>query len=553
VYGIPYNAILLEEGMLSVKGGIMTEDVRPSGTYRTLDEQREVLTPAEERFEKARQTIGLVLGPIVFLVMYFLPLPLERDQHTLAAILSFTIVYWLSEAIPIPVTAILSLALAVLLNIPQVGPNADDAPGDIVFGAFMDPVIFLFIGAFIIAQAMVTHGLDRRFAFRILSLPGVSNSTYGVIIAFGAIAATISSVISNTTTCAMLLPIGLGMMGALGGLVKEQSDTERDVSRLRFGTALMLMISYAAGVGGLLTPIGTPPNLIGIGFIEEETDTTITFFSWVLAALPICLLMFVALCTILILLNRPEVRQISGAREYIDEERSKLGPFSRGERNTLIVFIVAVSLWMLPGIIALIFGDESTIYGVVYSRLDEGTVAIVAAALLFILPVNWAERRFTMNWNEAARIDWGTIILFGCGIALGTLLSDTGLAETIGKGIADALGFTSLLAVSAVAALIAIIISETTSNTASATIVVPIVIPIAAAAGLNPVVPALAAVFGASFGFMLPVSTPQNAVVYGSGMIPITKMVRSGIVFDILGIILIVLLIPIMARVVGFV
>lgn len=148
-----------------------------------------------------------------------------------------------------------------------------------------------------------------------------------------------------------------------------------------------------------------------------------------------------------------------------------------------------------------------------------------------------------MNWNEAARIDWGTVILFGRAIALGTLLSDTGLAEVIGKGIADAFGFTSLLAVSAVSALIAIVISETTSNTASATIVVPI----AAAAGLDPLVPALAAVFGASFGFMMPVSTPQNAVVYGSGMIPITKMVRSGIVFDIIGLALIVLLIPVMA------
>src|ERR687895_1582928 len=391
----------------------MTEDVRPSGTYRTLAEQREVLTPAEERFEKARQTIGLVLGPIVFIIVYFAPLPLERNQHTLAAILTFTIIYWLSEAIPIPVTAVLALALCVIFNVPDVGLNADDAPGDIVFGAFMDPVIFLFIGAFIIAQAMVTHGLDRRFAFRILSIPGVSNSTYGVIIAFGAIAAMISSVISNTTTCAMLLPIGLGMMGALGGLVKEQSGTERDVTRLRFGTALMLMIAYGAGVGGLLTPIVTPPNLIGIGFIEEETDVRITFFDWVLAAFPICLLMFVALCTILILLNRPEVRRLSGAEEYIAEQRSSLGPFSRGERNTLIVFLVAVTLWVLPGLTALIFGDESTIYSTLYSRLDEGTVAIVAAALLFLLPINWSERRFTMNWNEAARIDWGTVILFG--------------------------------------------------------------------------------------------------------------------------------------------
>jgi sodium-dependent dicarboxylate transporter 2/3/5 len=313
------------------------------------------------------------------------------------------------------------------------------------------------------------------------------------------------------------------------------------------------MISYGAGVGGLLTPIGTPPNLIGIGFIEEETGITITFFDWVLAALPICLLMFIALCVILILLNRPEVRRLSGADEYINEERSKLGPLSRGERNTLIAFGVAVTLWMLPGFLALILGDESPVYSLVGSRLDEGTVAIIGAVLLFILPINWAERRFTMNWNEASRIDWGTILLFGSGIVLGTMLSETGLADTIGNGIAATFGFTSLLAVSAVSALIAIVISETTSNTASATIVVPIVIPIAAAAGLDPVIPALAAVFGASFGFMMPVSTPQNAVVYGSGMIPITKMVRSGISFDIIGIILIVLLIPIMARLVGFV
>lgn len=164
----------------------MSEGVRPGGTYKTLAEQREVLTPAEERFERARQTIGLFLGPIAFLIMYFLPLPLDRSQHTLAAILTFTIIYWLSEAIPIPVTAVLALALSVIFNVPDVGPNADDAPGDVVFGAFMDPVIFLFIGAFIIAQAMVTHGLDRRFAFLVLSIPGVAASTYGVIIAFGA-------------------------------------------------------------------------------------------------------------------------------------------------------------------------------------------------------------------------------------------------------------------------------------------------------------------------------------------------------------------------------
>src|ERR687897_2321315 len=205
-------------------------------------------------------------------------------------------------------------------------------------------------------------------------------------------------------------------MGALAGLVSDQSEGDTDPRRLRFGTALMLMIAYGASVGGLLTPIGSPPNLIGREFIEQETDTVISFFEWVVLAFPIVVTMFVLLCIILILLNRPETRQITGAEEFIAEEREKLGSLSRGERNTLIVFGLAVFFWILPGIIGIIFGDESTAYGLVYDRINEGVVAVVAAGLLFILPINWSERRFTLNWNEAVKIDWGTILLFGSGI-----------------------------------------------------------------------------------------------------------------------------------------
>jgi sodium-dependent dicarboxylate transporter 2/3/5 len=520
----------------------MSESVRTGGTYRTLEEQREALSPAEERFERGRQTIGLFLGPVVFLVMYLVPLPLEPAQHTLAAILSFVIVYWLSEAIPIPVTAVLALAMCALFGV---------ASGDAVFGAFASPTIFLFIGGFIIAEAMMRHGLDRRFAFRVLSIPGVAASTYGIIVAFGAIAAALSAFISNTAAAAMLFPIGLGIMGALAGLVSEQSDTDRDPSRLRFGTALMLMIAYGASVGGLITPIGSPPNLIGREFIEDQTGTTISFFEWTVTALPIVLLMFVALCVILILLNRPEVRRLSGADEFVAEERRNLGPLSSGERNTLVAFGLAVTLWILPGVIGLVAGEESDVYKAVSDRLNEGVVAIIAAALLFLLPVSWSERRFTLNWSEAVRIDWGTILLFGAGIALGKLLSDTGLAKTLGNSVSNALGVTSLLGITLLATVVAVLISETTSNTASVGIVVPIIIPIAIAAGVEPLIPALAAVFGASYGFMLPVSTPPNAIVYGSGMIPITKMVRSGVVFDIIGAILIVLGVTVMVQFVG--
>lgn len=514
-----------------------------TSTYRTLDEQGH-LSPAEERFERLRRSVGLATGPALALLVYLLAGTLEGPQRTLAAVLTLVLVYWISEAIPIPVTAVLGLALAIALGV---------APADEVFGAFASSTIFLFIGGFIIAEAMMTHGLDRRFAFRVLSLPGVAASTYRTIIAFGAIAMLLSAFISNTAATAMLFPIALGVVGALSGLVAQQAGGGADAGRLRFSTALMLMVAYGASVGGLLTPIGSPPNLIGREFIEAETDARLPFFTWVLNAAPIVGLMFLALCVILIALNRPETRSVTGADAYIAEQRSSLGRMSRGERNTLLAFAVAVTLWILPGVVGLLAGDDSSVYTTVQTRLNEGVVAILAAALLFVLPVDWGRRKFTLTWNEAVRIDWGTILLFGSGIALGGLLSSTGLAERLGTALSESLGVDSLFPITVLAVVVAILISETTSNTASVGIVVPIIIPIAVAAGVNPVIPALAAVFGASYGFMLPVSTPPNAIVYGSGMVPITKMVRSGVVFDIIGATLIVLGVSVMARVTGLV
>jgi sodium-dependent dicarboxylate transporter 2/3/5 len=263
-------------------------------------------------------------------------------------------------------------------------------------------------------------------------------------------------------------------------------------------------------------------------------------------ALPICALMFVALAGVLLLLNRPEIQRIEGVHEYVEAERAQLGPVSRAEKNTLVAFGVTVALWIFPGIIALTAGTDSDLYSTISGRINEGIVAVLGASLLFLLPTDWKRREFTLNWSDAATIDWGTVLLFGTGIIFGSLLADTGLAETIGSASADTLGLTSTITITVFAVILAIIISETTSNTASAAVVVPIVIPVAVAAGINPFVPALAATFAASFGFMLPVSTPQNAIVYGSGVVPITKMIRSGISFDVLGAVLIVILLPLM-------
>ncbi|MGE2714736.1 SLC13 family permease [Mycolicibacterium litorale] len=513
-----------------------------SATYRSLGEQR--LTPAEERFEKGRRTVGLFLAPLVTIVFLVVPLDIPPQQQTLAGVLLGVIVLWVTEAVPIPIGGLLGVAVVVFLGV---------APVDDVLGPFGSSTIFTFIGAFILAQAMLKHGLARRFAFRILALPRAGQSTTGVIIAFGAITCLLSAFVSNTATVAMLLPTAIGILGVIAKLLQKQGKVAEDFDplRLKVGAALMLMLAYAASVGGLLTPVGSPPNLIGRGLIEEATGERISFGQWMVLAAPICLLMFVVLAFVLIKLNKPEIKHIEGVADYVAREREEMGSLSRAEKNTLIAFGITVFLWILPGIVALIFGNDSDVYSTVSDRLDEGTVAVFGAALLFLLPTDWEQREFTLRWRDAAAIDWGTIVLFGTGIIFGSLLADSGLAETIGTSVADSLGLSSVVAITVFAVLLAIVVSETTSNTASAAVVVPIVIPVAMAAGVNPFVPALAATFAASFGFMLPVSTPQNAIVYGSGAVPITTMIRSGITFDIAGAILIIVFLPLMIAVLG--
>ena len=527
-------------------------EIGRSGTYKTLDEQSGKLSPAEQRFERRRRTIGLFAGPIVLAAMLLIPFDLDPNQHRLAAILAFVIVWWVTEAIPIPVTALLGVTLCALLEATPP-PEEGDSSVDVVFSLFTDDTIFLFIGSFIIAQAMLVHGLHKRLAYRVLAMRQVGGSTFRIILAFGLIGAVTSPVMSNTAAAAMMLPIALGVMAVVGGMVAEQAGGNKDPERLRFGAALMLVITYGITVGGLLLPIGSPPNLIGRELLEQETGEPITFVEWFLMALPIVIVMFVAVILVVVLFNRPEVKRAEGVEEYVEGERRKLGPLTRGEKNTLFVLGFALVGWFLPGVVGTIVGDDADAYKEVSEAANEGIVAILAATLLFVLPVDWARRRFTLNWNQAAGIDWGTIILFGGGITLGTLLSQTGLATVVGESLSDAIGVSSLLGVTIVVVVVAVIISETTSNTASAAIVVPIAISIAAAADLNPTIPALAAIFGANYGFMLPVSTPPNAIVYSSGLLPITRMVKAGAVFDVIGIVLCVVGVSVMANVVGLV
>jgi len=447
-------------------------------------------------------------------------------------------VYWITESIPIPATALLGAVLCILLGIDEEKK---------VLASFANPIIFLFMGSFMIARAMRIHKLDLRLAYFILSRKFLGQSQLGIVLAVAFLSAFLSMWISNTATAAMVFPVALGIITSISEAQKESADLTG------FKTGLMLIVAYASSIGGIATPVGTPPNLIGLGMLETILGKKISFFSWMLLGVPLAAVTLALLIFFFKALFRIKRKQLENLGQQIQAKRKAVGNWTKGQKNTLIAFLTAVTLWVLPGLIAILSSTSSGLYDFYNSRIPEAAAAILAALLLFVLPVNWKQREFTLTWREAVRIDWGTILLFGGGLTLGSLMFSTGLAEKLGFWIISLTGASSLWAITLIAIITAVFISETTSNTASASMVVPVVIAIAQSAGVSPLPPALGATLGASFGFMLPVSTPPNAIVYSSGFIPITRMIKAGIGLDLLGILVIWLGLRILSPILGLV
>jgi len=487
----------------------------------------EQLAEPETRFDRGRRLAGLLVAPAVFLLLLALPLPgLKPEAHRLAAVMASVIVLWITEALPLPVTALVGAAACVVLRV---------APAREVFAPFADPLMFLFIGSFIIARAIFLHRLDRRLAFGVLSINWVGARPTRIMFAFGAVTAFISAWISNTATTAMMFAIG---MAILAFLFDNEREGGSPISR-QYATGLMLMTSFAASIGGLATPIGTPPNVIGLGFIRQLLGVEFPFFKWAMIGVPVVVVLYLWLSFYLGRLCPAGVREIAGSREMLVREKARLGRWTRGQKSTLAAFLVTVSLWIIPGFIALVAGDQSAAYQSINRSLPEAVAAVAGALLLFLLPGN-AKGERAITWEEAVKIDWGVVLLYGGGFALGVLSFQTGLAEAVGRGLTGYLPISGGLGLLFASTLVATLTSEATSNTASANMVVPVVIAIARAAGADPLEPALGATMGASLGFMLPVSTPCNAIVYGSGYVPLKSMIRYGILLDIVGVIVIV-------------
>jgi solute carrier family 13 (sodium-dependent dicarboxylate transporter), member 2/3/5 len=474
------------------------------------------ISAAEARFEAWRQCAGFILAPIIFITLLFWPLPnLTPAAHKLAAVMGLVMCLWITEALPLAVTGLLGPTLVILLGI---------APAAKAFAPFADPIMFLFVGAFVLARAINLHGLDRRFAYAVLSHRWVGESTSRILFAYGAVTCTVSMWISNTATVAMMFPIGLAIVNTMRRLHPEAVSS-------KYASAMMLMCAFSGSIGGLATPVGTPTNLIGLGFIEKQLGRQVHFLEWMSFALPIVVVLYLLLFSYLNFLCPGGIKRLVGVREALVAERGKLGKLSTGEWNTLSAWHVTVALWIAPGILAMIYGESSPITKGFSKYVPESVAALLGTFLLFLLPTNWKKREFTITLKSALEIDWAVLALYGGGIALGQMVFATKLADTLGKGMADWIPATSY-GIIAIAAIVATLTSELTSNVASVNMVVPLVIAMAGSTGLPA---ALAASMAATLGFMLPISTPTNAIVYSSGMIPLPRMIKYGVLLDVIG------------------
>jgi sodium-dependent dicarboxylate transporter 2/3/5 len=473
----------------------------------------------EARLESGLKWAGLVAGPAVALGVFLVnPGDHPEEARRLLAILVLAIAWWITEAIPLPATALTASALAIATGV---------APARQVLAPYADPVIFLFLGSFLLAEALGRYGLHVALASWLLGLPLFARTAAGRLSAFGTASAAISTVLSNTATAALMTPIALGALG------EKPEGRPR-----RVDAGVLLMIAYGASIGGMATLIGTPPNLIVAGFLERLAGVRVTFTGWLVFGVPVAVvLLVVALALTRLVLGRGLEGEAPPLATAPPAEAAPGGEDARekraGARWTVAAFTLAFALWLAPSLAQGALGRDHPAAVALAKHFPEAGVALLCATLLFLAPVSVRKRRFALTWADGQRVNWGILVLFGGGLSLGTLGEATGIARWAGEGVVSSGLATSPEGFMLVCVIAAVTVSEFASNTASTTVLVPVVIAAAKQAGFDPVPPALATGLAATAGFVFPVSTPPNAIVFGTGRVPLTRMIRAGALLDV--------------------
>jgi sodium-dependent dicarboxylate transporter 2/3/5 len=476
--------------------------------------------PAAGAVSDRRAIVGLIGGAAVFAVLLLLPAPdgMSGPAWRVAAVALLMAVWWVTEAIPVPATAMIPLVAFPLLGV---------SPIKVAAAPYANPLIFLFMGGFMIALAMERWELHRRIALYVLKVAG--NRQDRLIAGFMVATAGLSMWISNTATTVMMLPIALSVIRLVVPETPAPGGFRRSTGE-PFPVALLLGVAYAASIGGLGTLIGTPPNAFLAGFMAETYRVEIGFAQWMMAGIPLSAVMLVITWVLLTRFIYPVTgKRVGEAAAVIDAELTGLGPLTRGEKTVALVFFATGAAWILRPLVA------KSLPGVF---LHDAVIAMTSALALFCIPVDAHRGVFALNWEWARRLPWGVLVLFGGGLSLAGAIARSGLAGWIGEAL-SAFGGWPVIALVAVVVVVIIFLTELTSNTATAAAFLPVVAALAVSVGENPFVLVVPAALAASCAFMLPVATPPNAIVFGSRMVTIPEMVRAGIWLNICGIIVI--------------
>lgn len=490
-------------------------------------------------FDRIRGIVGLFLGLLLFIIIILIPVPqafvyyasqrintsditpevlkLSYSMKIALALLVLMIIWWISEAVPIPITSLLP---GIILPLFQAYGLQDgkliELNGRNVFLNYANPIIFLFLASFLIAGALQKWGLDQRIALWILTRGNISKSPgrilFGLIIA----SAFISLWVSNTATTAMMLPIGLGILSRLNVDLNS-----------KYGKAVMLGIAFASSIGGVGTIIGTPPNGIAVSILAKEKIAQINFIEWMSFGVPFVIFALPILWLVLKVVFKFDVSYGDGVREILINEKNKLGKLSKAEKLTLFGFALTVFLWITNP-----FWNFIPFIGEKLSWFDEYLIAVFGSIVLFVFPVDLSKRKFVLDWGDSKYVDWGTLLLFGGGIALSDALFKTGLASVISTEFVKFFGHPSLFVIIFVIVIFMELLTEVTSNTAVTSMMVPILISICSDLGIKAQFVVLPATVAASMAFMLPVATPPNAIIYGTRYVTLKDMIKTGFILD---------------------